>query len=75
MLFTVITVTYNRAYLIERTIRSVLNQTFIDYEYIILDDGSTDNTEEVVSRYTKYMNIRYIKKKKTREAVIHAMWP
>ena len=62
MLFTVITVTYNRAYLIERTIRSVLNQTFIDYEYIILDDGSTDNTEEVVSRYTKYMNIRYIKK-------------
>lgn len=65
MLFTVITVTYNRAYLIERTIRSVLNQTFIDYEYIILDDGSTDNTEEVVSRYTKYMNIRYIKKENT----------
>jgi glycosyltransferase involved in cell wall biosynthesis len=68
MLFTVITPTYNRVDLIERTIKSILNQTFIDYEYIIIDDGSTDNTEELVKRYMKYMSIRYIKKENTGSA-------
>src|SRR5215510_5872921 len=42
---------YNRADLIGETIRSVLNQTFDDFEIIIVDDGSTDSTKEVVSRF------------------------
>ena len=44
----VIIPTYNRAHLIGRAIQSVLNQTYSDFELIIVDDRSTDNTEKVV---------------------------
>jgi rhamnopyranosyl-N-acetylglucosaminyl-diphospho-decaprenol beta-1,3/1,4-galactofuranosyltransferase len=63
--FTIITPTYNRAVLIQRTIRSILAQTFSDWEYIIIDDGSTDNTEEVVQQFLRDSRIKYIKKKNT----------
>nr|WP_234794624.1 glycosyltransferase family 2 protein [Xaviernesmea oryzae] len=39
---------YNRASLVEKTIRSVLNQTFTDFEIVIVDDGSKDNVAEVI---------------------------
>ena len=42
---------YNRADLIGETIESVLNQTFDDFEIIIVDDGSTDSTREVVRKF------------------------
>ncbi len=60
--FTIITPTYNRAKKIGLTIESVLNQKYQDFEYIIVDDGSTDLTEEVVRRYAD-PRIKYIKKK------------
>ncbi len=52
--------TYNRASYIEKAIQSALDQTYTNFELIILDDGSTDNTEEVVRRFTD-PRIRYKK--------------
>ena len=59
-MISVIIPTYNRAHLIERSIKSVLNQTYRDFELLIIDDGSTDNTEEVVAQFEDE-RIRYIK--------------
>lgn len=49
MYFSIIIPTYNRADLITQSIQSLLNQTFKDFEVIIADDGSNDNTEEIVA--------------------------
>lgn len=57
-MISIIMPTYNRAYIIERAIKSVLGQTYKDWELIIVDDASTDNTEKVVNKYI-CSNIRY----------------
>ena len=54
--FTVIIPTYNREKLLPRAIESVLAQTKQDFEIIVVDDGSQDNTKELVK---KYKTIRY----------------
>ena len=48
---TVITPTYNRSARIRPTVESVLCQTLTDFEYIIVDDGSTDDTGDIVRQF------------------------
>lgn len=58
--FSVIICTYNRAELLSRALDSLLNQSESDWEAIIIDDGSTDNTKEIVTQYSeKNKSIKY----------------
>lgn len=59
-LFTVIMTTYNRKDLLPRAIQSVLDQTVKDFELLVIDNGSTDGTAEVVQRI-KDPRLRYIR--------------
>lgn len=63
-LVSIVTCTYNRAHLIVETIQSVMAQTFQDFEYIIIDDGSDDNTEEIVQSFNE-TRIKYFKHERT----------
>ncbi|MBN1414609.1 MAG: glycosyltransferase family 2 protein [Bacteroidales bacterium] len=56
----VIITAYNRAHVLKRAIDSVLNQSFKDFEIIIVDDGSSDNTPVLIQEYTD-TRIRYCK--------------
>ena len=51
ILVSIITVCYNSESTIEKTIKSVLNQTYSNIEYIIVDGKSTDSTMEIVKKY------------------------
>ena len=59
-LVSVIVTTYNRADLLCETLDSILNQTYTNFELIVVDDGSVDHTEEVVKKYDD-SRLQYIK--------------
>ncbi|RSO85808.1 glycosyltransferase family 2 protein [Acinetobacter pittii] len=59
--------TYNRAHLIKESLQSVLNQTLQPLEIIVVDDFSTDNTEEVVKSLNSPL-IKYFKNQRTKGA-------
>lgn len=64
MLITIFTPTYNRSHTLPRVFRSLQKQTMKDFEWLIVDDGSTDNTSEIVKGFkdTADFPIRYIQK-------------
>lgn len=66
--FSIIIPTYNRADRVVKAITSVLSQTFVDFEVLVVDDGSSDNTEAVVGRI-KDPRIRYFKKENEERSI------
>lgn len=63
-LITVFTPTYNRAYILEKLYNSLQNQKMHEFEWVIIDDGSTDDTEQKVSHWideNNFFDIRYFK--------------
>jgi glycosyltransferase involved in cell wall biosynthesis len=65
----VVICTYDRAKYLDNGINSVINQTFEDWELIIVDDGSQDSTFEIVNPYVqKFSNIRYLKHQNKKQA-------
>lgn len=54
--YILITPAYNEEMFIEKTIRSVINQTFLPLSWIIVSDGSTDNTNTIIRKYTNKFN-------------------
>lgn len=60
MLITVITPVYNRAYIIEKLYQSLLRQTSQSFEWIIVDDGSTDGLKDLVKGWESNIDIVYL---------------
>jgi GT2 family glycosyltransferase len=61
-LVSVVVPTYNRAYCLERTVNSALSQTHRSLEVVVVDDGSTDTTEELVSTMSRRdSRVHYVK--------------
>ena len=56
MKLSIITVNYNDAKGLERTIISVISQTFKDYEFIVIDGGSTDRSVDVINQYENHID-------------------
>lgn len=65
MFLTVITPAYNRASLLERLYNSLKGQNFTDFEWIIIDDGSTDNTKQTVESFfvDNTLRVKYLYKR------------
>lgn len=64
VLFSIIVPTYNRAGLISTAIDSILQQNYNNFEILVVDDGSTDNTGEVIrQKYSHLPQVRYLKQK------------
>lgn len=69
-LVSIITPSYNTALYIAETIRSVQAQTYTNWEMIIVDDCSTDNTDEIVAPFLADGRIRYLKNEKNSGAAV-----
>lgn len=67
--FSVIIPTYNDAVTVIRSIKCVINQTFTNWELVIVDDGSTDDTEKQISPFLEDPRIKYIKQKNQGDTV------
>jgi glycosyltransferase involved in cell wall biosynthesis len=77
-LLTVFTPTYNRAHTIHRVFDSLCAQALRDFEWLVIDDGSTDGTPELIAKWSKSANfpIRYFKQENSGKHIAHnlAIW-
>jgi len=55
--FSIVVPAFNAIAFVEETVRSLLNQTFKDYEIIAVDDGSTDNTKHILNKFAEKIHI------------------
>lgn len=69
-LVSIIMPSYNTAQYIEKTIKSILDQTYTNWELIIIDDCSTDNTDDVVKNYLSDKRIKYLKNEQNSGAAV-----
>ena len=69
-LVSIIMPSYNTAAYIKETINSVISQTYQQWELIIVDDCSTDNTDEIVDSFLKDPRIRYMKNERNSGAAV-----
>jgi glycosyltransferase involved in cell wall biosynthesis len=77
-MITILTSTYNRAYILDKAYQSLLRQTDADFEWIIIDDGSTDNTKELVENWIAENRITIIyeyKKNGGKQAALNDVFP
>jgi glycosyltransferase involved in cell wall biosynthesis len=72
-LFTIFTPTYNRAHTLRRAYDSLSAQTLRDFEWIVVDDGSTDGTEDLVAGWLKSANfpMRYLRQDNSGKHIAH----
>lgn len=73
MSLTIFTPTYNRAYILESLYKSLVNQTNNNFKWLIVDDGSKDNTEELVNQWIdeNLIDIEYIKQENQGKHIAH----
>jgi glycosyltransferase involved in cell wall biosynthesis len=73
VLFTVFTPTYNRAHTLHRVYDSLCAQTLRDFEWIVIDDGSTDSTALLVANWVKFADfpIRYFRQEHSGKHIAH----
>ena len=66
MLLSIITINRNNAEGLEKTLKSVASQTFRDFEYVVIDGASTDNSVEVIKKYeTQFEHFKWISESDT----------
>lgn len=73
VLFTIFTPTYNRAHTLKRVFDSLSAQSLRDFEWLVVDDGSTDNTAELIAGWANIADfpIRYFKQKHAGKHIAH----
>ncbi len=59
-LITIYITNYNYGRFLKDSIKSVFNQTYTNFELIIIDDGSTDDSRNILNKYKNYKNIKII---------------